>query len=61
MRKLSMLLLFFLLTTLVNAQTYSIVIKGGHIIDPKNKTDEVMDIGISDGKIAKIAQNIRAL
>ena len=60
MRKLSMLLLFFLLTTLVNAQTYSIVIKGGHIIDPKNKTDEVMDIGISDGKIAKIAQNIDA-
>ena len=27
----------------VQAQTYSIVIKGGHIIDPKNQIDELMD------------------
>lgn len=62
MRKLSLLLfsMFFLMAVSVQAQTYSVVIKGGHIIDPKNNVDEVMDIGIADGKIAKIAKNIDA-
>lgn len=40
------------------AQTYSIVIKGGHVIDPKNNIDEVMDVAIQDGKIARVAKNI---
>ena len=35
------------------AQTYNIVIKGGHIIDPKNNIDGIMDLAISDGKIAQ--------
>ena len=42
----------------VRAQTYSIIIKGGHVIDPKNKIDEVMDVAIQDGKIAAVAKNI---
>ena len=42
----------------VSAQTYSIVIKGGTVIDPKNNLNEVMDVGIFDGKIKKIAKNI---
>jgi dihydroorotase len=29
------------------AKPYSIVIKGGHVIDPKNNVDEVMDIAIA--------------
>jgi len=37
---------------------YSIVIKGGHVIDPKNNLDAVMDIAIKDGKIAAIAKTI---
>jgi dihydroorotase len=37
---------------------YSIVIKGGHIIDPKNNVDAVMDIAVKDGKIAAIAKSI---
>ncbi|HEY1010182.1 MAG: amidohydrolase/deacetylase family metallohydrolase [Daejeonella sp.] len=37
---------------------YNIVIKGGHIIDPKNNVDAVMDIAIKDGKIALIAKSI---
>lgn len=42
----------------VIAQTYSIVIKGGHVIDPKNNIDGVMDIAISGDTIAKVAKNI---
>jgi dihydroorotase len=40
------------------AQSYDIVIKGGHIIDPKNDIDAVMDMAISNGKIALLAKNI---
>jgi dihydroorotase len=43
-----------------NAQAYSIVIKGGLVIDPKNGINEVMDIAIQDGKIASVAKNINA-
>lgn len=45
-------------------QKYSVLIKGGHVIDPKNHIDEVMDVAISgtpgksDGKIARIAKDI---
>ena len=52
----SLTVVFFLTNT--SAQEYSIVIKGGHIIDPKNKIDEVLDIAISNGKIARIEKNI---
>jgi dihydroorotase len=40
------------------AQSYDIVIKGGHIIDPKNNIDAVMDLAISNGKIALLAKDI---
>jgi dihydroorotase len=46
------------ITGFVNAQGYSAVIKGGHVIDPKNKIDEIMDIAIKDGKIVMVAKNI---
>ncbi|CAG4994370.1 Deacetylase [Dyadobacter sp. CECT 9275] len=42
----------------VQAQTYSIVIKGGTVIDPKNNLNAIMDVGIFEGKIKKIAKNI---
>jgi dihydroorotase len=42
----------------VKAQSYNILIKGGHVIDPKNNIDDVMDIAIKDGKIAQVAKNI---
>ena len=54
-------LLFLLLahsTTLVMAQNYDILIKGGHIIDPLNSIDQVMDLAIKGGKIANIKKNI---
>jgi len=44
----------------VFSQTYSIVIKGGHVIDPKNNIDGLMDVAINDGKIVAVEKNINA-
>lgn len=53
-----MLLLLVLFSSLLSAQTYDILIKGGRLIDPKNNVDGIMDIAISDGKVAKVARSI---
>jgi Predicted amidohydrolase len=37
---------------------YDLLLKGGHVIDPKNKIDQVMDVAIAGGKIARLAANI---
>jgi len=62
MRRISFLLLsvFLLFAVFVQAQTktYSILIKGGHVIDAKNNINELMDVAIQSGKIAAIAKNI---
>jgi dihydroorotase len=42
------------------AQAYSIVIKGGQVIDPKNNINGVMDVAIRDGKIVQVSKNIDA-
>ncbi|HEV2831406.1 MAG TPA: amidohydrolase/deacetylase family metallohydrolase [Hanamia sp.] len=55
------LFLFFLVgLSFIEAQTYNIVIKGGHVIDAKNNINGVMDVAVKDGKIAKIAKDINA-
>ena len=54
------LFLLFALSSITHAQNYSIVIKGGHVIDPKNNIDEVMDVAVNDGKVALVAKNIDA-
>jgi len=33
-----------------------ILIKNGHLVDPKNKIDEVMDIFIEDGLVKKVTK-----
>lgn len=55
--------LFFLLIYLIPlislpAQNLDILLKGGHLVDPKNNINTLMDIGIADGKIAEVASNI---
>lgn len=45
-------------TYTVNAQEIDLLLKRGHVIDPKNKIDQTMDVAIKDGKIFKIAANI---
>ncbi len=42
----------------VRAQNFDMLIKGGHVIDPKNTIDQVMDVAILDGKIARVARDI---
>lgn len=51
--------LLLLLPILTNAQDYDILINDGHIIDPKNNINQVMDLAIKDGKIARVASNIQ--
>lgn len=36
------------------------IIKGGRVLDPVSKRDEVLDIKIEDGKVIKIAKDIEA-
>lgn len=40
------------------AQSLDLLLKGGHVIDVRNDLDGPMDIGIKDGKVARIAQDI---
>ena len=58
MLKIAFLLIFLTCINTTKAQQYSIVIKGGHLIDPKNKIDAIMDIAISNGTVAKVDKNI---
>ena len=41
-------------------QSIDILLKGGHVIDPKNKMDADADVGITDGRIYKVAADIPA-
>lgn len=59
--KLNVLIALFLLTlTKINAEAQSIdlLIKNGHVIDPKNNIDGVMDIAIQGNKIVQVGRNI---
>ncbi|WP_460938260.1 amidohydrolase/deacetylase family metallohydrolase [Spirosoma humi] len=56
--KIPFLLLLIFCCTLCMAQPYTVVIKGGHVIDPKNNIDGLMDIAIADGKIVQVAKSI---
>ena len=62
MKKISLFILFigFLMTGITKGQTFNIIIKGGHVIDPKNSINDVMDIAVKDGKILLVAKNIDA-
>lgn len=50
----------FLLGSSCWAQSYDIVLKGGHVIDPKNGIDGRMDVAITKGRIAAVAPSIDA-
>jgi dihydroorotase len=42
----------------LRAQEIDILLKGGHVIDPKNKIDAKMDVAISKGKISQVGPDI---
>src|SRR5579859_6238247 len=47
-------LLFLFTGTLLFAQQYDIVLEGGRAVDPETGLDAVRNVGIRDGKIARI-------
>ncbi|MCF0064282.1 amidohydrolase/deacetylase family metallohydrolase [Dyadobacter chenwenxiniae] len=47
-----------ILSSSVFSQKYDLLIKGGHVIDPANGIDKVMDVAVSKGIIAKVAVKI---
>ena len=52
---------FLTLACTLGAQpTYDLLLKGGHVIDPKNSINKVSDVAIAGGKIALVAENIPA-
>ena len=50
--------IILLVTIEAKSQTVDILIKNGHVIDPKNNIDAVMDIAITDHKISEVAAKI---
>lgn len=59
-KNLLIITLFVALTFQLKAQTaansFDVLVKGGHVIDPKNGIDAVMDIAIRAGKIVKVGK-----
>ena len=56
--KIILLLLSVIVFLSSKSQEIDILLKGGHVIDPKNKIDTVMDIAITGNKISQVARNI---
>lgn len=53
------LIVLFLGVSAAGAQPrYQTVLKGGHVIDPRNGVDAVMDVAVADGKIAAVRASI---
>ena len=51
----SILLVLLIIASPAFAQTYDLVIEGGRVMDPETGVDAVRNVGISQGKIARIA------
>ena len=41
-----------------NPLPYDLLLKGGHLLDDKNKIDAVRDVGIKDGKVAAVGAEL---
>ena len=52
-------LLLFVLSAYAQ-KPYDLVLKGGHVIDPANNINGLMDVAIAGGKIARLAANVPA-
>jgi N-acyl-D-aspartate/D-glutamate deacylase len=49
------LFLLALPAAMVSAQQYDVVLEGGHVMDPETGVDAVRNVGIRDGRIARIS------
>lgn len=52
------LLLLSLCGALLAQPAYDVLLKGGHLIDPKNRISAPRDVAIKDGKVAAVAADI---
>jgi len=52
--------LLLLIPVILQAQEIDLLLKSGHVFDPKNEIDAVMDVAITDGKILQVAADIPA-
>jgi dihydroorotase len=50
--------LLFLALSLAAQPRYDVILKGGHVIDPKNNLNGPLDVAVSNGKIARVAADI---
>src|ERR1700676_5244981 len=50
--------LIVLMSSSAVAQEYDLLLKGGHVVDGKNKINGVRDVAIKDGKIAAVEAKI---
>lgn len=55
-----LLLCLTIIPLALQAQPYDLVIKGGHLIDPRHNIDEPMDLAIHEGSVARVANEIPA-
>src|SRR2546423_11518344 len=46
--------------SLAQAPRYDLLLKGGHVIDPANNVDGIMDVAVSKDKIAAVGKDISA-
>ncbi|MEJ7608786.1 MAG: amidohydrolase family protein [Bryobacteraceae bacterium] len=47
-----------LFSALASGQNFDLVLKGGHVLDPKNNVDSRLDVGIRAGRIAAVGPNL---
>jgi len=59
-KNISLVLFLALIKLNVSAQEIDLLIKGGHVIDAKNKINGKMDVAVKDGKILRVAADIPA-
>ena len=52
------MLLLPLAGALLAQSRYDLVLKGGHVIDPKNHTSAIRDVAIHNGKVAAVSPEI---
>jgi dihydroorotase len=50
--------LFLMICTCCCCQEIDLVLKGGHVIDPRNNINTIMDVAIDDGRIVEVAPSI---
>jgi dihydroorotase len=59
MKTIHLVISLLLAATALSADApYELLLKGGHVLDPKNNLNAVMDVAINDGKIARVAPAI---